>query len=273
MLARSRSRHTRPRGKGHRRRLDDAGDARYGLSATRSGRLKVRQRGPSNPLPGRAGPVEVSSSRYGNAGDVGGSALKAVATDGLDGGQGADERRAPFTVEERVKHALSTLLTAGERYPTLSVERILSTAGVARSTFYAYFDDKHHVLREVGHEAVDSLVASVGGWSDIDATADRSDLRAVIARLVAVYREHAAVLAAITEAGPYETSARAEVRRMFAVGASWPTTLASSKHSAPSVRRSTPSSRSIGSSGCSRTASTGTWVARGPRTSTRTSRP
>ena len=180
--------------------------------------------------------------------------------------RGEDRRRAASSVEARIEAALTSLLISGERYSALNVERILSVAGVARSTFYAYFDDKHHVLRVVGRDAVDRLVASAQGWRGIDEHASRTELRQVLGRLTATYRENSAVLAALTETGATDRTVRREVRRM-----SSPSMPASSRRPARSGLTSTPTSPSTGSWPCSRAGCTATCGGRVTTRSTRTS--
>ena len=53
---------------------------------------------------------------------------------------------------ERTEAALVRLLSSGEGFAHLSVGRLLTEAGVARSTFYAYFGDKLAVLLVAGRQ-------------------------------------------------------------------------------------------------------------------------
>ena len=54
----------------------------------------------------------------------------------------------------RIVTAAEELLSESERFSDLSVEQVISRAGVSRLTFYSYFDD-------MGHPHVSSLASIV----------------------------------------------------------------------------------------------------------------
>ena len=55
------------------------------------------------------------------------------------------QRRAQ--IRHRLLEVVEDLLDKGESYTELSVERLVSEAGISRSTFYVYFEDKGDLLR------------------------------------------------------------------------------------------------------------------------------
>lgn len=118
----------------------------------------------------------------------------------------AHRRRAP--VERAVLDAVERLLEAGSTFTELSVQTIADEAGLARSTFYVHFVDKTDLLIRLGSAATDQLFAEIGTWFEGDHTDGETGLREALARVVAVYRSHAAVLGALLEAVGYEPIVR-----------------------------------------------------------------
>lgn len=127
----------------------------------------------------------------------------------------ADHREA---VVEQVAAAVERLLEDGHGYTTLGVQRIADEAGIARSTFYLYFPDKSALLIRVTEAATRELFAAAGAWLD-DSFTDRDDLERTLRGVIAQQRDHAALLAAVTEVAGYDEQVaafwRAEVGRFI----------------------------------------------------------
>src|ERR1700756_759930 len=94
-------------------------------------------------------------------------------------------RRSPGTraprrdeVRERLLAVVRDLLASGETYAEISVERLVAEAGLSRSTFYVYFEDKGDLLRAWFKQVVEELQAASGGWWGLDGDASYDDLRA-----------------------------------------------------------------------------------------------
>jgi TetR/AcrR family transcriptional regulator, ethionamide resistance regulator len=115
-------------------------------------------------------------------------------------------------VGERIQQSLVRLLRAGESYPSLSVEQLLVDAGVARSTFYAYFGDKLAVLLLASRQAMAEVSRDAEGWSTLPDDATREDLRVAVRRIVVSYYNSAPVLAAMAESAAVDPRTRAEMR-------------------------------------------------------------
>jgi|SRR5581483_5446544 AcrR family transcriptional regulator len=109
--------------------------------------------------------------------------------------------------------AVEQLSAAGEAYAELSVERLIGTAGVNRSTFYAYFDDKTDLLQALADQVLDHLLAAARHWYQLPADASRADLHHALGRVIDAYTEHHVVMTAMADAAagsaaiskPYET--------------------------------------------------------------------
>jgi TetR/AcrR family transcriptional regulator, ethionamide resistance regulator len=103
---------------------------------------------------------------------------------------------------------LRRLLEEGETFSEISVERLASEAGISRTTFYVYFEDKTDVLREWYAEMTEELVAAAQHWWGLGPGATRADLREGVSRIVGAYRPHTALLVATHEAAGYDAAVR-----------------------------------------------------------------
>src|SRR5882724_12410734 len=89
-------------------------------------------------------------------------------------------------IKARLLAAVESLLAEGESFTELSVERLVSLAGVSRSTFYVYFEDKGELIRAWLTEIISELdVAAQEWWSlgtggEPNSTVSWKDLRAAL---------------------------------------------------------------------------------------------
>ncbi|RKR89665.1 TetR family transcriptional regulator [Micromonospora pisi] len=112
-------------------------------------------------------------------------------------------RRA--SVEAQILAATERLLAGGASFTELGVQRIAAEAGVARSTFYTHFRDKSELLVRLAH-TMRTIGYDTGTiWKPSDGLDVLID---VFQRIVRVYREYAAVLAAINEVAAYDATVR-----------------------------------------------------------------
>jgi AcrR family transcriptional regulator len=109
------------------------------------------------------------------------------------------QQKPSSEVREAILTAFRTLL-AERRYDEITVADVLATAGVARGSFYFYFEGKADVLAELvtraigqGHEAATSWLGHTGPETVAAAT------RKSIADGAALWRTEAPVLRAIVE--------------------------------------------------------------------------
>jgi AcrR family transcriptional regulator len=109
-----------------------------------------------------------------------------------------DQRRVALA--RYFSEAVEPLLAAGESFSDISVERLITSVDISRSTFYTYFDDKGDLLKAIGEDVTVDLAAAGAHWFELSVTADRADLRESLVPLFHTYRRHQWVLQAITEA-------------------------------------------------------------------------
>jgi TetR/AcrR family transcriptional regulator, ethionamide resistance regulator len=86
-----------------------------------------------------------------------------------------------------------------ERFQQLTVDRIVTEAGISRSTFYNYFEDKRDLLATLAAQVLDATAAATKVWSDLAPSAAEPDLRASSQQLHALYAPHAALMTAAEE--------------------------------------------------------------------------
>src|SRR4051812_14316317 len=108
----------------------------------------------------------------------------------------------------RLLGVVETLLADGESFTEISVERLVSEAGMSRSTFYVYFEDKGDLLRAWFEEVTSEISDAAADWWALDAGAGKSDLRAALDKVVKTYKPHTALMAATYDAAAYDPSIR-----------------------------------------------------------------
>jgi AcrR family transcriptional regulator len=115
----------------------------------------------------------------------------------------------------RLLRVVEHMLDHGESFTELSVERLVQAAGMSRSTFYVYFEDKGDLLRAWFSEINEQMVVAAAPWWEIDGNSTRQDVRDVLARIVKTYRPHTTLMAATYDAAAYDVSVRELVEGMM----------------------------------------------------------
>ena len=100
--------------------------------------------------------------------------------------------------EGRFLVATEKLLSDGNSFTDLSVDRLATAAGTTRATFYVYFEDKGHLLRRLSRHLMAELKESAQQWWQAAAQRDPEDLRATMKAIISTYRRHQALMSAIT---------------------------------------------------------------------------
>lgn len=113
------------------------------------------------------------------------------------------------TIVARVLEAVEALLEeTGTTYTELSVERLVSEAGMSRSTFYVYFEDKGDLLVALTGDVIQQLLTAGQVWWDQPATATRDDVRDALDGIMELYTRHRVVLMAVIEVSSYDEAVR-----------------------------------------------------------------
>ena len=111
-------------------------------------------------------------------------------------------------VEALLHDALATLTGDGTPFRDLSVERLCTAAGIARSTFYLYFRDRTAMLQALAATALLRLYDAQRAWLHRGADVAPTDVRDGMRALVAVYRDDQVVMRAVAEASEYDRAIR-----------------------------------------------------------------
>jgi AcrR family transcriptional regulator len=106
--------------------------------------------------------------------------------------------------ERRILTATERLLADGTGFTQLSVERLISEAGISRSTFYAHFNDKGALVRRLAEEVMSELAEAGEQWWSVAERRRRGDLERSLAGVLAVYRDHQNVFLALLETSAYD---------------------------------------------------------------------
>lgn len=126
---------------------------------------------------------------------------------------GRAERRDQ--IRARLLTAVESLLAEGESFTELSVERLVSLAGVSRSTFYVYFEDKGELIQGWLADIISELDVAARAWWELDGTVTWEGLRAALDQVVKVYRPHTTLMSAAFDAAAYDPGVREQVETMM----------------------------------------------------------
>lgn len=120
-----------------------------------------------------------------------------------------DEARA------KLLEVVEQLLEEGEGFTEISVERLVAAAGMSRSTFYVYFEDKGDLLRAWFGEIIAELTTAIDGWWQLGPESTKQDLRKILDTVVQTYRPHTTLMAATYDAAAYDANVRELVETMM----------------------------------------------------------
>lgn len=110
----------------------------------------------------------------------------------------------------RLLAATEHCLESGESFTEISVERLVTQAGISRSTFYVYFEDKGALLRAMTVDVMAQEIQATQAWLDLPADASRDEMAAAIRQIIEVYRPHQALMAAVVDVSSYDSAVREE---------------------------------------------------------------
>ena len=115
------------------------------------------------------------------------------------------ERRA--ATRRQILDALRALLEEGAPVAGLSVDRIVSAAGVSRATFYVHFTGKAELVTALSDEDMEPWLQHALPVL-ADPTSDREAFARIVRELVQSWRAHAAVSASLVELAEYDPAVR-----------------------------------------------------------------
>ena len=144
-------------------------------------------------------PADALSARTGRAGD---RYHRPVASVTRKSPSGRAARRDEL--RGRLLGVVERLLGEGDTFTEISVERMVAEAGIARSTFYVYFEDKGDLLEAWFGEITAELRTRPPAWWQPRAATGVPRLRAALATIVPTYRPHTTLMAAMYDTAAYD---------------------------------------------------------------------
>lgn len=102
--------------------------------------------------------------------------------------------------------ATEKFISNGHSFIELSVDQLCREAGISRSTYYVYFEDKTDLLRALAVKIADEMVYSSRRWFDAISHATIEQFREAISDTLRVYRKHKAVFKSLAETASYDQS-------------------------------------------------------------------
>lgn len=111
-------------------------------------------------------------------------------------------------MREQLLRGVEGLLAGGERYTDLSIDRIVLAAGVGRSNFYIYFQDKSALLQEFFEDIVVDLTVHASPWWQLPPTSSKDELREAFRGIFTAFLPHRHVWGAAVEAASYDDGMR-----------------------------------------------------------------
>ncbi len=112
------------------------------------------------------------------------------------------------SVQRELLGAVERLLEGGESYTELSVERLVAEAGISRSTFYVYFEDKGDLLRALTEDVVVEVGQAGRVWWELPPDAPKQEIRDALKQVFNTYRSHGAVFGAVVDTAAYDPGVR-----------------------------------------------------------------
>lgn len=108
-------------------------------------------------------------------------------------------------IEKRILVATRELLAEGISFADLNIEMIATRAGISRTAFYFYFDDKHELLLKLTHTISEEIYEEAEiWWKDGNQSRDRDQLKQALSWGGELYLKHGTILKAIVEVSTYD---------------------------------------------------------------------
>lgn len=126
------------------------------------------------------------------------------------GRRGDSRAQRRSEVERGLVATLEQLIADEPRFTGLTLERLVSAAGISRTSFYKYFDSKVDVLSSWLGELVELLEQAPQTWSGT-AAPTRTELAEGMRNVAGVYRPRLPLVAAVYETAAADAELRAQL--------------------------------------------------------------
>jgi len=119
----------------------------------------------------------------------------------------------------RLLEVVERLLDEGDSFTEVSVERLVSEAGISRSTFYVYFEDKGDLLHAWFGDITAEIADAAKDWWSLGPDVTYDAVREALDKVVKAYWPHTTLMAATYDAAAYDPSLRELVESMMNLNA------------------------------------------------------
>jgi AcrR family transcriptional regulator len=116
----------------------------------------------------------------------------------------------------RLLAVVERLLEEQDSYLELAVEQILERDGMARSTFYSYFDDKADLVMALGERAMQEIIKAAQAIWQLPPDATREQVAAAVRHTIETYLPHTRLMNAVLEVSTYDARVRARFNAGYA---------------------------------------------------------
>jgi AcrR family transcriptional regulator len=121
---------------------------------------------------------------------------------------GARRARRRLRVVARLLRVVEELLEAQDSYSELTVEEIIGRDGMARSTFYSYFDDKADLIIALGESAMREIIEGSRAIWELPTGATREQVAGAVRHTFETYLPHTKLMNALLEVSMYDRRVR-----------------------------------------------------------------
>jgi AcrR family transcriptional regulator len=111
-------------------------------------------------------------------------------------------------VETQIMDAVDRLLRRGQKYTEISVQRILTEAGLSRATFYSHFRDKVDLITRMVDKLREKLLGMAADLDFGDAEDGAARFSGFLLASIRVQRSSGPLLAALREVATYDSTVR-----------------------------------------------------------------
>jgi TetR/AcrR family transcriptional regulator, ethionamide resistance regulator len=118
---------------------------------------------------------------------------------------------------DRLSDGVERLLRQGAMFEEIKINDLVREGGLAKSTFYVYFDDKAALLSALARRVMSDLVAFDAAWWHLPPSAGKHEIAIAVAAMFEDYRAHGLLLDAITAATVYDRALRKQFSALMDV--------------------------------------------------------
>lgn len=107
------------------------------------------------------------------------------------------------------------LVDGGLAFSAISVERLTREAGMPRTRFYSYFDDKADLLLAWFDSARPEIEHAAAKWSGLERITSKQQLHSALRELLEAHRVRRSLFAAMSEGGPADPRVQAAYEELL----------------------------------------------------------